>query len=64
MANLIKNKTVITSNKRYPSYDNSKYIGYILDGKYMDMFITETEEGLIIIQVGLGDEGPKFIAYQ
>ena len=64
VANLIKNKTVITSNKRYPSYDNSKYIGYILDGKYMDMFITETEEGLIIIQVGLGDEGPKFIAYQ
>jgi len=64
LANLIKDKEAIVVNKRYPWNDNYKWIGYILDGEYKDMFISYNEEGLLIIQVGLGDEGPKFIAYK
>lgn len=64
LANLIKNKEAIIANKRYPWNDNYKWIGYTLDDEYKDMFISYNEEGLLIIQVGLGDEGPKFIAYK
>ena len=64
LANLIKDKEAIIANKRYPWSDNHKWIGYTLDGKYQDMFVYYNEEGLLIIQVGLSDEGPKFIAYK
>lgn len=64
LGKLIAGKKVIVGNKRYPYDENRKYIGYKLDGKYMDMFVWENEEGLLIIQVGLGDEGPKYIAYK
>lgn len=61
---LIEGKTPIVSNKRYPLNDEHKYINYILDGKEREMFIYTNKEGLIIIQVGLSDEGPKYIAYK
>lgn len=61
---LIKDKQAIVSNKRYPFNDEYKYIGYTLDGEYQEMYISINEEGLIIIQVGNSDEGPKYIAYK
>ena len=64
LTSLIKDKKAIVGNIRYPWNDNYKYIEYILDDKYMDMFVSTSLDGLIIIQVGLSDEGPKFIAYK
>ena len=64
LAELIKDKKPIIENKRYPWNDNSSYISYILDGEYKEMYIYTNEEGLLIIQVGLSDEGPKYIAYK
>jgi len=64
LAKLIEGKEAIVANKRYPWDDSSSYISYILDGKYMDMYIYTNEDGLIVIQVGLSDEGPKYIAYK
>ena len=61
---LIKGREAIISNTRYPWNDEYKYISYILNGKEQEMFIFINEEGLIIIQVGLSDEGPKYIAYK
>lgn len=64
LAKLIEGKTPIVGNTRYPWNDNYLYIEYKLDGKYMDMYISTNEDGLLVIQVGLSDEGPKFIAYK
>lgn len=64
LAKLIEGKTAIVGNKKYSFDDNYKYIEFRLDDKYMDMYIFVKEDGLIIIQVGLSDEGPKFIAYK
>lgn len=64
LAKLIEGKEAIVANKRYPWNDNNSYIGYILDGEYKDMFIFKTEDGLIVIQIGLSDEGAKYIAYK
>lgn len=64
LSKLIEGKESIVSNKRYPWNDNNSYISYVLDGKYMDMFIYKTEDELVVIQVGLSDEGPKYIAYK
>lgn len=61
---LIKNKKPIIKNKRYPWNDNYHYIGYILDGKYQEMYISTNKDNLLIIQVGNSDEGPKYIAYE
>ena len=61
---LIKGKEAIISNKRYPWNENHMWISYVLDGKYEEMFIYTNDEGLIIIQVGLSDEGAKYIAYK
>jgi len=60
---LIKDKKAIELNKRYPHGDEVFEIGYILDGKHEEMFVFYYED-LLIIQVGLSDEGPKFIAYK
>lgn len=60
---LIKDKEAIVENKRYPHGDEVYEIGYKLDERYETMFIFYYEE-LLIIQVGLSDEGPKFIAYK
>ena len=64
LAKLINGKTAIVGNIRYPWNDNYSYISYKLDGKLKEMFISINEEDLLIIQVGLSDEGPKFIAYK
>ena len=61
---LIEGKKAIVSNTKYPWNDDYKWIGYELDGKYQEMFISTTEDGMVIIQVGLSDEGPKYIAYK
>lgn len=61
---LIKGKKAIVSNTRYPWNDDYKWIGYELDGKHEEMFISTNEDGLLIIQVGASDEGPKYIAYE
>lgn len=61
---LIKDKEPIVGNKRYFWNDDYSYIEYVLDGEYMEMFIFTNEEGLLIIQVGLSDEGSKYIAYK
>lgn len=61
---LIKGKEAVIKNKRYPWNEDHKWIGYELDGKHQDMFIYTDEDGLLIIQVGLSDEGPKYIAYK
>lgn len=63
LESLIKDKKPILKNKRYPWNDDYKWISYKLDGKQKEMFIF-IEENLIIIQVGLSDEGPKYIAYE
>ena len=36
---------------------------YKLDGEYKEMYIFYNDD-LLIIQIGLSDEGPKFIAYK
>lgn len=64
LAKLIENKTAVVGNTRYNWDETAKYIGYTLDGKYMDMYIWINEEGFVIVQVGLSDEGPKYIAYK
>lgn len=64
LSELIKDKEPIVENKRYPWNDNASYIEYVLDGEYKEMYIYINDEELIIIQVGLSDEGPKYIAYK
>ena len=64
LAKLIEGKKAIIGNKRYPYNDNRSYIGYILDGEYKEMFISISEDGLIVIHVGASDEGAKYIAYK
>lgn len=60
---LIKDKEAITGNKRYSGNDYDTSIEYILNGKYEIMYIFYVDD-LLVIQVGLSDEGPKFIAYK
>lgn len=64
LAKLIKGKEAIIKNQRYPWNDNAYYIGYRLDNKHEEMYIHTNDEGLVIIQVGASDEGPKYIAYK
>jgi len=64
LSKLIEGRKAIVANKRYPWNDNRSYIGYILDGEYKEMFIYIKEDGLLVIQVGSSDEGPKYIAYK
>lgn len=60
---LIKGKSAIVGNKKYFGNDYNTYLTYTLDGKYEVMYIFYIDD-LIVIQVGLSDEGPKFIAYK
>lgn len=64
LSKLIKDKEPIVSNTRYPWNDEHSYIGFELEGKYKEMYISYNEEDLLIIQVGNSDEGPKYIAYK
>lgn len=63
MAEIIKGKTAIVSNKRYSGNEYDKSITYVLDGKWETLYVFESE-GLTVIQVGSTDELPKFIAYR
>lgn len=60
---LIKGKEAIVGNTKYYSKDEKIELYYILDGKEEEMFIFYVDD-LLVIQVGLSDEGPKFIAYK
>ena len=60
---LIQNKTPVVGNKRYFT-DGDKYqIFFELNGEEEEMFVFYNND-LLIIQVGLGDEGAKYIAYK
>lgn len=61
--NLIKDKQVIIKNKRYSGNNYDTFIEYKLQGKEEIMYIFYVD-GLLVIQVGYSDEGPKFIAYK
>lgn len=63
IAKLIEGRVAVTGNIRYTGNDYLNQIDYILDGKHETLFVFYSGE-LLIIQVGLSDEGPKFIAYK
>ena len=63
IAEIIKGKTAVVSNKRYLGNEYDKSITYVLDGKWETLYVFESE-GLTVIQVGSTDELPKFIAYK
>ena len=63
VSNLIEGKSAIVSNKKYFGNDYSNGIWYQLDGKEEVMYIFYVDD-LLVIQVGLSDEGPKYIAYK
>jgi len=63
LGELIKGKTAVVGNVRYSTDDSKSQICYTLDGEYQDMFIFYVDD-LLVIQVGLSDEGPRFIAYK
>lgn len=60
---LISGKNAIVSNIRYFGNDYENMIEYTLDGENEIMYVFY-ENDLLVIQVGLSDEGPKFIAYK
>lgn len=63
VAKLIENRKVITGNIRYSGNDYLNEVGYILNGKHQILYVFYIDD-LLVIQVGLSDEGPKFIAYK
>ena len=60
---MIKGKEAIVGNTRYPWEDNHKYVGLNINGEYKEIYVTE-RDGLVVIQIGNSDEGPKYIAYK
>ena len=63
LAKLIKGKKAIVSNTRYLGNDYENSIEYVLDGKHQILYVFYVDD-LLIMQVGLSDEGPKYIAYK
>ena len=65
IAAMLEGKTAIVSNKRYvcPDYDAAYRIYYKLAEEENIMYIFEAD-GLLAVQVGYPDEGPKYIAYE
>ena len=63
ISKLIEGKTAIVGNKRYFGGDYNVSVDNILDGEYETLFVFYVDD-MLIIQVGLSDEGPKFIAYK
>jgi len=63
LAKLIKGKKAIVGNTRYIGNDYETFISYILDDRDEILYVFYVDD-LLVIQVGLSDEGPKFIAYQ
>ena len=63
LSELIEGKTAIVSNEKYPGNDYENAIYYSLDGKEDVLYIYYYDNALVI-QVGLSDEGPRYIAYR
>ncbi len=63
LTSLLAGKTVIEGNTRYIGNEYDTVIEYVLDGKHETLFLFYDDD-LLIIQVGLSDEGPRFIAYR
>ena len=63
LAKLISGKKAIVGNKKYLGNDYLNSIEYILDGKEEMMYVYYLDD-LLVIQVGLSDEGPKYIVYK
>lgn len=65
VADLISGKQAVEGCGRYvcPDYDAATKIYYTLDGQENFMSIFEVD-GLLVVQVGYPDEGPKYIAYE
>lgn len=61
--NLIEGKKAIVGNSRYSGNDYEMVITYTLNNRHETMYVFYQYD-LLIIQVGLSDEGPKFIAYK
>ena len=63
LAEMIKGKEAIVGNKKYPGNDYETQIWYVLDGEEQVMYVYQSDD-LLAIQVGVSDEGPKYIAYK
>lgn len=63
IAQLIEGKEAIVGNTRYLGNEYDKQICYVLDGRHETLFVFYVDD-LLVIQVGLSDEGPRFIAYK
>ncbi len=63
LAELLKGKTAIEGNVKYPGNEYDNEIVYKLDGETGTLFVYE-HDGMVCIQVGNTDEGPKYIAYK
>lgn len=61
--NLIYGKEAIVGNSKYKGNNYNQIIEYTLDGKNQIMYVFYQYD-LLVIQVGLSDEGPKYIAYK
>lgn len=60
---MIKGKEAITGNKRYSLEENRKFIMLKVEDEEKEIYVDEVD-GLVIIQIGNTDEGPKYIAYK
>ena len=60
---LLKGKTAIEGNVKYPGNEYDNEIVYKLNGETETLFVYE-HGGMVCIQVGNTDEGPKYIAYK
>jgi len=63
IAKLIEGKTAIEGNTRYTGNDYETFISYVLEDRHEILYVFYVDD-LLVIQVGLSDEGPKFIAYK
>lgn len=63
LVEMIKGKEAIVGNTRYPWVEEYKYLQIKVDKDYKDVYVSE-RDGLLVIQIGNGDEGPKYIAYK
>lgn len=63
VAELIKGKKAIVGNTRYSGNEYDQSIWYVLDGREEVMYVFYVDD-MVVFQVGLSDEGPKFIAYK